>query len=94
MIKSYGWVNQLTEVCKIRKLSNLKLNKMGQEIKDAIHVLKHLKSLKGDYNGFAKHANSKDFHLIGWCCFNLLKENIKLPLHKKKYIEILLKPIK
>ena len=67
---------------------------MGEEIKDAIQVLKHVKSLKGDYHGFAKHANSKDIHIIGWCCFNLLKDNIKLPLHKKKNIQILLKPIK
>ena len=67
---------------------------MGQELKDAIQVLKHIKSLKGDYHGFAKHANSKDIHIFGWCCFNLLRDNIQLPLSKKKSTQIYLTPIK
>ena len=49
---------------------------MVQELKDAIQVLKHIKSLKGDYKGYAEHTNSKDIHIIGGCCYNLLKDNI------------------
>ena len=37
---------------------------MVQELKDAIQVLKHIKSLKGDYKGYAEHTNSKDIHII------------------------------
>ena len=67
---------------------------MDQELKDAIQVLKHIKSLKGDYQGFAKHTNSKDIHIISRCCFNLLRDNIPLPLSKKKSIKVFLTPIK
>ena len=67
---------------------------MVQEVKDAIQVLKHIKSLKGDYKGYAEHTNSKDIHIISSCCYNLLEDNIPLPLNKKKKIKIFLTPIK
>ena len=66
---------------------------MVQEVKDAIQVLKHIKSLKGDYKGYAEHANSRDIHIIGRCCYNLLKDNIPLYASQKKKIKIFLKPI-
>ena len=56
-------------------------------------MLNHIKSLKGDYHGFAQHFNSRDIHIISQCCFNLLEDNIPLPLSKKKVIKILLKPM-
>ena len=59
----------------------------------AIQVLNHIKSLDGDYQGFAQHTNSRDIHIISQCCFNLLEDNIPLPLSKKKVIKILLKPM-
>merc|ERR1712082_376387 len=59
----------------------------------AIQVLNHIKSLNGDYQGFAQHTNSRDIHIISQCCFNLLEDNIPLPLSKKKVIKILLKPM-
>ena len=37
---------------------------MVQEVKDAIQVLRYIKSLKGNYRGFAQHTNSKDIHII------------------------------
>ena len=61
------------------------INKMVQDVQDAIQVLRYIKSLKGDYQGFAKHTNSKDIHTIGNCCFNLLEDNIPLPPTKKNY---------
>ena len=67
---------------------------MVQEVIDAIQVLKYIKSLKGDYRGFAQHTNSKDIHIISGCCYNLLKDNTHLPLNKKKKIKIFLTPIK
>ena len=66
---------------------------MVQEVKDAIQVLKYIKSLKGDYRGFAQHTNSKDIHTISNCSFNLLEENIPLTLTKKRQIKLFLKPI-
>ena len=66
---------------------------MVREVEDVIQVLKYIKSLKGDYQGYAEHANSKDIHIISSCCFNLLEDNIPLPLYKKKFIKIFLKPI-
>ena len=36
---------------------------MVQEVKDAIQVLRYIKSLKGEYRGFAEHTNSKDIHI-------------------------------
>ena len=57
---------------------------MDQEVIDAIHVLKYIKSLKGDYRGFAQHTNSKDIHTISSCCFNLLQDNIPLTDTKKE----------
>ena len=56
---------------------------MVQEVKDAIQVLKYIKSLKGDYRGFAQHTNSKDIHIISSCCFNLLQDNIPLTVKKE-----------
>ena len=67
---------------------------MVQDVKDAIQVLKHIKSLKGDYKGYAEHTNSKDIHIISSCCYNLLEDNIPLPLNKKKKIRIFLTPIR
>ena len=66
---------------------------MVQEVKDVIQVLKYIKSLKGDYRGFAQHTNSKDIHTISNCCFNLLEDNIPLTLTKKRQIKLFLKPI-
>ena len=66
---------------------------MVQEVKDVIQVLTYIKSLKGDYRGFAQHTNSKDIHIISSCCFNLLEDNIPLTYRKKKQIKIFLKPI-
>ena len=62
-------------------------------MEDIIQVLKYIKSLKGDYRGFAEHTNSKDIHTISSCCFNLIEDNIPLPLSKKRQIKIFLKPI-
>ena len=56
---------------------------MVQEVKDAIQVLRYIKSLKGDYRGFAEHTNSKDIHTISSCFFNLIENNIPLPITKK-----------
>ena len=66
---------------------------MVRKVEDAIQVLKHIKSLKGDYKGYAEHANSRDIKLISGCCFNLLKDNMLLYASQKKKIKILLKPI-
>ena len=66
---------------------------MAHEVREAIQVLKYIKSLKGDYQGFAKHTNSKDIHTISTCCFNLLEDNIPLPTKKKKSIKLFLMPI-
>ena len=68
--------------------------KMVREFEDANQVLKHIKSLKGDYKGYAEHANSKDIHIISNCCYNLLEDNIPLLLKEKKKIKIFLTPIK
>ena len=67
--------------------------KMDREVEDVIQVLKHIKSLKGDYKGYAEHANSRDIHIISGCCYNLLKDNIPLYASQKKKIKIFLKPI-
>ncbi len=63
-------------------------------VEDIIQVLKYIKSIKGDYQGFAEHANSKDIHNISNCCFNLIYDNIPLHLSKKKKIRRFLKPIR
>ena len=68
--------------------------KMVRKVEDAIQVLKHIKSLKGDYKGYAEHTNSKDIHIISSCCYNLLEDNIPLPLNKKKKIKIFCKVVK
>ena len=56
---------------------------MVKEVIDAIQVLKYIKSLKGDYRGFAQHTNSKDIHTISNCCFNFLEDNIPQTNTKK-----------
>ena len=55
---------------------------MIQDVKDAIQVLKHIKSLKGDYKGYVEHANTKDIHIIRNCCYSFLEDNI--PFHFQK----------
>ena len=67
---------------------------MAYKKDDVVQVLKYVKSLKGDYQGFAKHTNSKDIHTISHCCYRLLDDNFNLPLHKKKSVQIFLPPIK
>ena len=62
-------------------------------MEDIIQVLKYIKSIKGDYRGFAEHTNSKDIRIISSCCYDLLEDNIPLPLNKKKKIRKFLKPI-
>ena len=52
--------------------------KMVRKVEDAIQVLKHIKSLKGDYKGYAEHTNSRDIKLLSACCHNLLEDNIPL----------------
>ena len=49
-------------------------------VEDIIQVLKYIKSIKGDYQEFAEHTNSKDIHTISNCCFNLIEDNIPLAL--------------
>ena len=61
---------------------------------DIVQVLKHVKSLKGNYQGFAKHANLKDIHTISNCCYRLLEDNFSLSVHKKKSIKLFLAQIK
>ena len=56
----------------------------------AIQVLKHIESLDGNYQGFVQHTNPCDIHIISQCCYNLLENNIPLPLSKKKNIKIIL----
>ena len=59
------------------------------EVMDIIQVLKHIKSLKA----YVELANTKDIHTISNCCFNLLEDNIPLPISKKNVIKMLLTPI-
>ena len=67
--------------------------KMVREVEDVIQVLKYIKSLKGNYQGYIEHTNSRDIKLISGCCYNLLEDNIPLPPYKKKFIKMLLTPI-
>ena len=60
--------------------------KMAYRKDDMVQVLKHVKSLKGDYQVFAKQADSKDIHTISNCCYRLLEDSFNLPVHKKKSI--------
>ena len=66
---------------------------MANNMNDVVQLLKYIKSLKGDYQGFAKHTNSRDIETITICCLNLLQDNIPLPISKKKSIKLLLSPI-
>ena len=49
--------------------------------------------MKGNYKTYVEHANTKDIHTISNCCFNLLEDNIPLPLSKKNVITMVLTPI-
>ena len=60
---------------------------------EVVQLLKYIKSLKGDYQGFTQHTNSRDIDTITICCANLLQDNIPLPISKKKSIKLLLSPI-
>ena len=60
------------------------------QIWKTIQVVKHLKSLDGNYQEFTQHTNPCYIHIISQCCYNLLENNIPLPLSKKKNIKILL----
>ena len=66
---------------------------MTNNINEVLQLLKYIKSLKGDYQGFAQHTNSRDIDTITICCANLLQDNIPLPIPKKKSIKNLLAPI-
>ena len=66
---------------------------MANNMNDVVQLLKYIKSLKGDYQNFAKHTNSRDIDTITICCANLLQDNIPLPISKKKSIKLLLSPI-
>merc|ERR1711891_105930 len=74
--------------------NNWNIDYINGNVEDIIQVLKHIKSIKGDYRGFAEHTNSKDIRIISSCCYDLLEDNIPLPLNKKKKIRIFLKPIR
>ena len=54
---------------------------------EIVQLLKYIKSLKGDYQNFVQHTNSRDIDTITICCANLLKDNIPLTLSKKKSIK-------
>ena len=43
---------------------------------EIVQLLKYIKSLKGDYQNFVQHTNSRDIDTITICCANLLKDNI------------------
>ena len=52
--------------------------------------MKHIEPLDGNYQGFAQHTNIRDRRIIFQCCYNLLENNISLPLREKENIKILL----
>ena len=66
---------------------------MANNMNEVLQLLKYIKSLKGDYQGFAQHTNSRDIDTITICCANLLQDNIPLPISKKKSVKLLLAPI-
>ena len=66
---------------------------MANNMNEVLQLLKYIKSLKGDYQGFAQHTNSRDIDTITICCANLLQDNIPLSIPKKKSIKLLLAPI-
>ena len=66
---------------------------MANNINEVVQLLKYIKSLKGDYQNFAQHTNSRDIDTITICCANLIQDNIPLSLAKKKSIKELLSPI-
>ena len=66
---------------------------MANNMNEVVQLLKHIKALKGDYHGYAQHTYSCDIDTISICYFNLLQDNIPLPISKKKSIKLLLSPI-
>ena len=66
---------------------------MANNMNEVVQLLKYIKSLKGNYQCFAQHTNSRDIDTITICCANLLQDNIPLPISKKKSIKLLLSPI-
>ena len=66
---------------------------MANNMNEVVQLLKYIKSLKGDYHGFAQHTKSCDLDTISIYCLNLLQDNIPLPISKKKSIKLLLSPI-
>ena len=66
---------------------------MANNINEVVQLLKYIKSLKGDYQNFVQHTNSRDIDTITKCCANLIQHNIPLPLSKKKSIKLFLSPI-
>jgi len=64
-----------------------------EQINDVIQVLKYIKSMKGDYQGFVEHANSRDIHTISECCYNLIQDNIPLPKNMKRALKVFLIPM-
>ena len=41
---------------------------MANNMNEVVQLLKYIKSLKGDYQGFAQHTNSRDIDTITICC--------------------------
>ena len=72
---------------------NIHKGVMVNNMNDVVQLLKYIKSLKGDYHGFAQHTNSHDIDTISICCLNLIQDNIPLPISKRKLIKLLLTPI-
>ena len=66
---------------------------VNSNINEVVQLLKYIKSLKGDYQNFVQHTNSRDIDTITICCANLIQDNIPLSLSKKKSIKLLLSPI-
>ena len=53
---------------------------MVNNMNEVVQLLKYIKSLKGDYQGFAQHTNSRDIDTFSSCCLNLLQDDILLPI--------------
>ena len=70
------------------KLKSTHKRLMVKDMNEVVQLLKYIKSLKGDYQNFAQHANSLDLDTITICCTNLIRDNITLPLSKKKSIKV------
>ena len=59
----------------------------------AYRDVEDIKSMKGDYQGYAEHPKAKVIHTISSWCFNLLAYYISLPSLKEKKILIFLNPL-